>query len=110
MKRFVPVFLAIILSVLDLSAQDAGGIVHTEKLSVPESAVQAKAVYLRAEDVDTFCDVSINGQYVGTTSNRFRRWEWDVKPLLHAGSNTLVGLGAKMYVLRVRRDFRIDSC
>ena len=92
MKRFVPVFLAIILSVLDLSAQDAGGIVHTEILSVPESAMQAKAVYLRAEDVDTFCDVSINGQYVGTTSNRFRRWEWDVKPLLRAGENELKGV------------------
>ena len=61
-------------------------------LIVTEDMLRYKAVYLRAEDVDTFCDISINGQYVSTTSNRFRRWEWDVKPLLHAGSNTLKGV------------------
>ena len=50
-----------------------------------------KAVYLRAEDVDTFCDISINGHKIGSTSNRFRRWEWDVKPYLKAGENTIEG-------------------
>ena len=65
--------------------------VVTKTLDVTGEMLEAKAVYLRAEDVDTFCDVSINGQYVGSTSNRFRRWEWNVKPLLHAGENELKG-------------------
>ncbi|MBP5505730.1 MAG: glycoside hydrolase family 2 protein [Bacteroidales bacterium] len=50
-----------------------------------------EAVYLRAEDVDTFCDISINGHKVGSTTNRFRRWEWDVKPYLKAGENVIEG-------------------
>ena len=49
------------------------------------------AIYLRAEDVDTFCDISINGHKVGSTTNRFRRWEWDVKPYLKAGENVIEG-------------------
>ena len=54
--------------------------------------MNAEAVYLRAEDVDTFCDISVNGHYVGSTSNYFRRWEWDVKPFLHLGENVLQGV------------------
>ncbi|MBR0301369.1 MAG: DUF4982 domain-containing protein [Bacteroidales bacterium] len=54
--------------------------------------MEAKAVYLRAEDVDTFCDISINGHYVGSTTNYFRRWEWNVKPFLHKGENVLTGV------------------
>ncbi len=49
------------------------------------------AVYLRLKDVDTFCDISINGHKVGSTTNRFRRWEWDVKPYLVAGENVIEG-------------------
>ena len=64
----------------------------SRSLEVTGEMMEAKAVYLRAEDVDTFCDVSINGQYVGATSNRFRRWEWDVKPFLKEGENVLTGL------------------
>ena len=73
-------------------AMAAGGdIVITQPLEVPESMLSAEAVYLRLEDVDTFCDVRVNGNFVGSTSNRFRRWEWDVKPCLHAGENVLEG-------------------
>lgn len=49
------------------------------------------AVYLQASDVDTFCDILINGTLVGSTTNRFRLWEWDVLPLLHEGENTIEG-------------------
>ncbi|MBR6002960.1 MAG: DUF4982 domain-containing protein, partial [Bacteroidales bacterium] len=68
-----------------------GDIVITQPLEVSEAMLSAEAVYLRLEDVDTFCDVRVNGNFVGSTSNRFRRWEWDVKPFLHAGENVLEG-------------------
>lgn len=58
---------------------------------VTPELLSAKAVYLRAGDVDTFCEISINGHKVGSTTNRFRRWEWDVKPYLHKGQNTVEG-------------------
>jgi len=71
---------------------EGGVVVITKTLKATDSMLSAEAVYLRAEDVDTFCDVSINGGFVGSTSNRFRRWEWDVKPLLHEGDNVLTGV------------------
>ena len=64
----------------------------SRSLEVTGEMMEAKAVFLRAEDVDTFCDLSINGHFVGATSNRFRRWEWDVKPYLHEGENVLTGV------------------
>jgi len=71
---------------------EGGDVVITKKLEVTDSMLSAEAVYLRAEDVDTFCDIIINGQYVGSTSNYFRRWEWDVKPFLQLGENVLQGV------------------
>lgn len=50
-----------------------------------------EAIYLRAEDVDTFCDISINGHKIGTSTNRFRRWEWDITPFLREGENVIEG-------------------
>ena len=59
--------------------------------NLDESFLNHAAVYQRAEDVDTFCDITINGHKVGSTTNRFRRWEWDVKPYLVAGENVIEG-------------------
>ena len=64
----------------------------TRTLEVSAEDLSCEAVYLRLEDVDTFCDVSINGHFVGSTANRFRRYEWDVKPYLKEGSNILTGV------------------
>ena len=58
---------------------------------VDESFLRHAAIYLRAEDVDTFSDITINGHKVGSTTNRFRRREWDVKPYLVAGENVIEG-------------------
>ncbi|MCF0172479.1 MAG: hypothetical protein HUJ91_01910, partial [Bacteroidales bacterium] len=63
----------------------------SRSFTLTEADLKHKAVYLRAEDVDTFCDIEINGQKVGSTTNRFRRWEWDVRPLLKVGENTISG-------------------
>ena len=92
MKRLAYIIIALSIFASRLSAQSKGDIHVTELLEVSEQMLQAKAVYMRAEDVDTFCDISINGHYVGSTNNRFRRWEWDVKEYLHAGDNVLEGV------------------
>ena len=59
---------------------------------VPASMLKAKSVVLRLEDVDTFCTIELNGEEVGKTDNRFRRWEFDVKKFLKPGDNRIVGL------------------
>ena len=48
-----------------------------------------KAIVLRLRDVDTFATVNVNGQEVGKTHDRFQRWDFDVKPFLRPGKNSL---------------------
>ena len=64
----------------------------TRTFVVDDSTLNAKSVILRLEDVDTFATVFINDTPVGETFNRFRRWEFDVKPFLRAGENTIRGV------------------
>ena len=56
--------------------------------------LEKKAVVLRLEDVDTFATIYLNGHELGSTDNRFRRWEFDVKPYLRKGRNELKGVFA----------------
>ena len=65
--------------------------VFSRTFRVDAGFLSHEAVFLRAEDVDTFCDIFINGHMVGGTTNRFRRWDWDVKPWLHKGENVIEG-------------------
>ena len=90
MKRLLYTAFFIFLCPL-LAWAEGGDVVITQTLNATEAMLSAKAVYLRAEDVDTFCDIRLNGHYVGATSNFFRRWEWDVKPYLRVGENVLEG-------------------
>ena len=50
-----------------------------------------KSVILRLEDVDCFADIYVNDTLVGKTSNRFCRWDFDVKGVLKPGRNTIRG-------------------
>ena len=65
--------------------------VISRSFTMTEGDLAHEAVYLRLEDVDTFCDITINGHKVGSTTNRFRRWEWNVKPYLVPGENVIEG-------------------
>jgi beta-mannosidase len=46
-------------------------------------------VYLNADSLDTFAEISINGTDIGSTANQFRRHRFDVKAALTAGRNTM---------------------
>jgi beta-mannosidase len=49
----------------------------------------AERVLLVCDGLDTLATVTLNGQVLGKTDNMFRRYEWDVKPLLAEGENRL---------------------
>ena len=66
--------------------------VFSRSFTLPDGFADAKAVALRLEDVDCFAAVKVNGREVGRTSNRFRRWDFDVKPFLKPGENTIEAL------------------
>ena len=59
---------------------------------VPPDFLAAEEIVLRADDVDCFADISVNGRRIGSTCDRFLRWQFDVKPYLRAGSNTICGV------------------
>ena len=50
-----------------------------------------RKIILRLEDCDTFADIFVNGAKVGSTCDRFLRWDFDVKPFLKVGRNTIRG-------------------
>ena len=66
------------------------------------------SIVLRAEDVDTFCDVSINGHKLKPCTNRFRRWEWEVKSYLKEGENLIEGYFHSAEVESERRAVALD--
>jgi beta-mannosidase len=82
---------------------------------VDAATLAKKSITLRLEDVDTFATVRVNGRDVGTCDNRFRRWDFDVKPFLKEGANTIEGVfdspvrRARERVAAYGRDYRV-SC
>ena len=56
---------------------------------VPADFPKAPSVILRLDEVDTFATVSVNGHELPRMNNRFRRWDFDVKEFLRAGSNAI---------------------
>ncbi|MCR5413552.1 MAG: glycoside hydrolase family 2 protein [Kiritimatiellae bacterium] len=61
------------------------------RFTVPEDFLAKKDAILRLEDCDAFCTVRINGHVAGETTDRFQRYDFDVKPYLKAGENTIEG-------------------
>ena len=62
---------------------------YRRSFSVDGSLLDADAVLLRCEGLDTIAKVSINGQTAGFADNMHRVWEFDVKRLLRPGENTI---------------------
>ena len=63
----------------------------SREFEISKSFLSNKEVVLRLEDCDTFCTIFINGAVVGRTSDRFQRYEFDVRPYLRVGRNTIAG-------------------
>ena len=63
--------------------------VYRRTFSVLGSVLGADRVLLRCEGLDTFATLLINGREVGNANNMFRTWEFDAKPSLRPGENTI---------------------
>ena len=68
------------------------GWTYRRTFSVDAALLEDPSAVLRLDDVDLFCEIKVNGRTVGKTDNRFRRWEFDVKPYLKAGENVIEGV------------------
>ena len=78
----------------ELKIQDVGrrDWIVSRTFEVGEETLAKKAIVLRLDNVDTFATISLNGHELGKTDNRFRRWEYDIKPYLKRGTNELKGV------------------
>jgi len=63
--------------------------VAQREFEVSAEMLATREIVLRLEHVDTFCTIEINGKKAGETGNRFRRYDFDVKPHLKLGKNTI---------------------
>lgn len=62
---------------------------YSRQFTVTPEFLQNPHIVLRCEGLDTFATVSINGREVAKTDNMYRAWEFDAKPFLVAGENTI---------------------
>ncbi len=56
-------------------------------VDIPETILQHERVVLRCRGIDTFSEIWVNGNLVGTTANMYESYEFDVKAFLKAGKN-----------------------
>lgn len=62
---------------------------YRRTFQVEAALLSQPQVALVCDGLDTLADVYLNGTFLGHAENMFRRWEWDVKALLHAGENEI---------------------
>ena len=63
--------------------------VYRRTFQVSTSELAHDRVLLRCQGLDTFATIRVNGRELGRTDNMFRTWEFDVKPVLQAGTNSI---------------------
>jgi beta-mannosidase len=61
--------------------------VYSRTFEVTAEQLSRDVVRLACDGLDTFAEVVVNGQFLGTTDNMFRHWSWSVKDLLKVGEN-----------------------
>ena len=62
---------------------------YSRGFDVDAAMLKRGHVVLRCDGLDTAATVTLNGQKLGAADNMFRTWEFDAKPLLKAGRNTI---------------------
>jgi len=63
--------------------------IYSRKFTLDPEMLLSDALLLRCEGLDTLCDIKINDILVAQTDNMHRRWEFNIKNVLHAGENKI---------------------
>ena len=62
---------------------------YSRTFDLPSEMLQRECVLLHCDGLDTLAAVRLNGRKLGSTDNMFRTWEFDSKPALKPGANTI---------------------
>lgn len=63
--------------------------VFRKEFSVCEENLAHDRLYLTCEGLDTICDITLNGEKLGSAKNMFVKYRFDVKERLRVGQNVL---------------------
>ncbi len=63
--------------------------IYERTFNVPTELLAKPHIKLQCHGLDTLATIWINGHLVGQTDNMFRAWNFNIKPHLSAGENTL---------------------
>ena len=62
---------------------------YRTEFSVDDELINKKNQYLVFKGLDTYADIYLNGECIGSADNMFRTWKFDVSGKLKAGDNEL---------------------
>jgi len=62
---------------------------YTRSFTVSGALMRHRHLVLHCDGLDTLAHVTVNGKKLADTDNMFRTWEFDVRPLLHTGTNII---------------------
>ena len=60
-----------------------------EDFKLNEQELAHKHIQLVCEGVDTYARIGVNGNFLDTTTNMFRKWVYELKPIVKEGNNVL---------------------
>ena len=63
--------------------------IYSRTFTVTPELLACHSVLLHFDSIDTVADLFVNGRPLAHVDNEFRRWRFEVKPLLNAGTNEL---------------------
>ena len=61
----------------------------SREFEVSDDFLRHDEIILQAEDVDCFAEIFVNNRRVGSTNDRYLRWQFDMKPFLQRGKNSI---------------------
>ncbi|NLR90921.1 glycoside hydrolase family 2 protein [Flammeovirga sp. SR4] len=62
---------------------------YKTKFTIDQKIFEHQKIQLHFDGVDTYGEIYINNILIGSTDNMFREWDFDIKPHIHKGENTL---------------------
>ncbi len=63
--------------------------IYQRDFKVSNALLKEEKILLQCDGLDTFAVIQVNGSEVAATDNMHRSYEWDIKPLLTAGENSI---------------------
>jgi beta-mannosidase len=63
---------------------------YRKKFSLPQGILACPAVYLKADGLDTYATLRVNGRLVGSSQNSLVEHEWEIRRYLKSGSNEIL--------------------